>query len=179
MRVTSPHPTHEADRGGHFFLGSIPRDGSPIFLNDAILTQCTIEAKNLRLTLAELGHEQPPTPIHVDNTTAVGIVNSTIKRQRSRAMNMRYFWLLCHEAQQILNVSYHPGHKNLGDYQTKLHNGAHHQQVGPFYLHTKQSPKWLQRAQHPSVRKGCVGRTEDPYMCRTPLPEIPSGLRTS
>ena len=196
--LTAPNARSRA--GGHFFLGSIPRDGSPIFLNGAILTQCTIlkcvaasaaeaelgalflnamEAKILRLTLAELGHEQPPTPIHVDNTTAVGIVNSTIKRQRSRAMNMRYFWLLCHEAQRILNVSYHPGHENLGDYQTKLHNGAHHQRVRPFYLHTKQSPKWLQRAQRPSVRKGCVGRTGDPYMRRTPLPEIPSGLHTS
>ena len=94
--------------GGHFFLGSIPKDGCPIFLNGAILTNCTIlklvaasaaeaelgalfmnamEVKIIRLTLHELGHPQPPTPIHVDNTTAVGIVNSTIKRQRSRAIN--------------------------------------------------------------------------------------------
>ena len=50
-----------------------------------------MEEKILRLTLAELGHEQPPTPIYVDNTEAVGIVNSTIKCQRSRATNMRYF----------------------------------------------------------------------------------------
>ena len=42
MQVTSPLLTHEAERGGHFFLGSIPRDGSSIFLNGAILTQCTI-----------------------------------------------------------------------------------------------------------------------------------------
>ena len=39
------------------------------------------EAKILRLILHELGHEQPPTPIHLDNTTAVGIVNNTIKHQ--------------------------------------------------------------------------------------------------
>jgi len=52
------------------------------------------EAKVIRLVLEELGHPQPPTPIHVDNTTTVGIVNNTIKRQRSRAMEMRYFWLL-------------------------------------------------------------------------------------
>ncbi len=52
------------------------------------------EAKVIHLVLEELGHPQPPTPIHVDNTTTVGIVNNTIKRQRSRAMEMRYFWLL-------------------------------------------------------------------------------------
>ena len=37
------------------------------------------EAKVIRLTLHELGHPQPPIPIHVDNTTAVGIVNNNIK----------------------------------------------------------------------------------------------------
>ena len=28
--------------GGHFFLGSLAKDGSPIFLNGAILTNCTV-----------------------------------------------------------------------------------------------------------------------------------------
>ena len=28
--------------GGHFFLGSVPKDGCPIFLNGAILNNCTI-----------------------------------------------------------------------------------------------------------------------------------------
>ena len=46
----------------------------------------TNEAKTLRLTLHELGHPQPQTPIHVDNTTVMGIVNTKIKQQRSRAM---------------------------------------------------------------------------------------------
>ena len=63
-----------------------------------------MDAKIIRLTLRELGHPQPPAPIHVDNLTAVGIMNNTIKRQCSRAMNMRYFWLLCQEAQQSLKV---------------------------------------------------------------------------
>jgi hypothetical protein len=47
----------------------------------------------------ELGYPQPPTPIHLDNTTPVGIVNNTIKRQRSGAMEMRYFWLLDRKTQ--------------------------------------------------------------------------------
>ena len=115
--------------GGLSFLGSIPKDGCPIFLNGAILTNCIIlklvavwaaeaelgalflnamEVKKLRLTLHELGHPEPPTPIHVENTTAVGIMKSTIKRPCSWAMNMQYFWLLCQEAQRILNVRYHP-----------------------------------------------------------------------
>ena len=57
-------------------------------------------------------------------------------------MNIRYFWLLCQEAQRILNVRYHPGAGNLGDYQTKLHTGAHHERVRPFYVHTNNSPRF-------------------------------------
>eukprot|EP00804_Cyclotella_cryptica_P019078 CCRYP_014476-RB/>CCRYP_014476-RB protein AED:0.49 eAED:0.49 QI:0/-1/0/1/-1/0/1/0/75 len=41
------------------------------------------EAKIIRLTLEELGHPQPPTPIQCDNSTTVGIVNNTIKQQKS------------------------------------------------------------------------------------------------
>jgi hypothetical protein len=85
--------------GGYFFLDSIPQDGDPIKLNGAIHITCTIlklvaasaaeaelgalflnmqEAKVLQLILTELGHPQPPTPIHIDNATTVGIVNNTI-----------------------------------------------------------------------------------------------------
>jgi hypothetical protein len=57
------------------------------------------EAKVIRLVLEELGHPQPPTPIHIDNTTNDGIVNNTIKQQRSGDLEMRYFWFLDGEAQ--------------------------------------------------------------------------------
>ena len=76
-------PKARSRAGGYFFLGSLPRDGDPIKLNGSIHITCTIlklvaasaaeaelgalflnaqEAKVLRLTLAELGHPQPPTP---------------------------------------------------------------------------------------------------------------------
>ena len=175
-------------------MGSIPKDGCLIKLNGAILTQCAIlkcvaasaaeaelgalflnamEVKIIRLTLTEMGQPQPPTPIHVDNTTAVGIVNDTIKRQRSRAMNMRYFWLLCQEAQKILTVRYHPGQENLGDMPTKHHSGAQTQRARPFYLQMRHSPRLLPRPPRPSVRRGCVGKPRDSYIHRNPLPIIP------
>ena len=99
---------------GHFFLGWQPDDKQPIRLNGPILTLCTIlkfvpasaaeaelgamflntkEAKIIRLTLEELGHLQPPTPMHCDNATAAGIANNTVKRQRSQRMDMRYFYI--------------------------------------------------------------------------------------
>jgi hypothetical protein len=61
------------------------------------------EAKILRITLEELGHKQPPSLIHIDNSTTVGIVNNTIKRQESRSMEMRYFWLLNGSVQQLFD----------------------------------------------------------------------------
>jgi hypothetical protein len=52
------------------------------------------EAVVIRTTLEELGHPQPPTPIQVDNTTAHGFVNDTIKIKRTKAIDMRYHWVV-------------------------------------------------------------------------------------
>jgi hypothetical protein len=120
LYLSAPHA--QSCAGGYFFLGSTPRDGSPIQINGNVHITCTIlklvaastaeaelgalflnaqEAKVIWLVLEELGHPQPPTPIHIDNTTTVSIVNNTIKQHRSQAMEMRYFWLLDDEAQQL------------------------------------------------------------------------------
>jgi hypothetical protein len=45
---------------------------------------------HIRVTLTELGHTQPATPLRTDNSTAFGILNEIIKQKRSKAMNMRY-----------------------------------------------------------------------------------------
>ncbi len=118
--LSAPNACSQAS--GYFFLSSIPHDNSPIQINGAIHVTCTIlklvaasaaeaelgalffnaqEAKVIHLVLEELGHPQPPTPIHIDNTTTVGIINNTIKQQRSSTMEMRYFWLLDGEAQLL------------------------------------------------------------------------------
>jgi hypothetical protein len=47
----------------------------------------------LRVTLTELGHTQPPTPLRTDNSTAFGIVSETIKQKRSKEMDVRNHWL--------------------------------------------------------------------------------------
>jgi hypothetical protein len=97
---------------GHFFMGWMPKNGEPIKLNGAFYVNTTIlrfvvasaaEAELgalfhncqdgiiFRQTLTDLGHPQPKTPVHCDNATAIGIVNNTVKRQRSRAMEMQFF----------------------------------------------------------------------------------------
>eukprot|EP00957_Ditylum_brightwellii_P057751 4378532-Ditylum_brightwellii.AAC.1 len=44
----------------------------------------TKKVKELRTTLEEIGHVQPPTPIMTDNSTACGIINGTMKQHRTR-----------------------------------------------------------------------------------------------
>jgi len=186
-------PKARSRAGGYFFLGSLPRDGDPIRLNGAIHITCTIlklvaasaaeavlgalflnaqEAKIIRLILTELGHPQPATPIHIDNSTTVGIVNSTVKRQRSRAMEMRYFWLLDGEAQEQFQFDWQPGQENLGDYPSKHHTAAVNQHVRPYYLHMDKSPTLLPRAMKPSTWRGCAEILGDPYTKKSPLPSI-------
>jgi len=185
---------------GHFFMGWMPENGKPIKLNGAFYVNTTIlrfvvasaaEAELgalfhncqdgiiFRQTLADLGHPQPKTPVHCDNATAVGVATNTVKRQRSRAMEMRFFWIGDKVAQDMYQVAWHPGQENLADYQSKHHIGSHHVAVRPWYLHTKDSPRYLPRAERPSTLKGCVGTLKDGYIRRVPLPRVPRVQSTS
>ncbi len=126
---------------GHFFMGSAHINGQPIKLNGAFYTNSVIlkfivaSAAKAKLgalfhncqdgiifcqTLADMGHPQPKTLVHCNNPTAVGIENNTIKQQRSRSMEMRYFGVGDKVAQDMYTLSWHPGQENLADYQSKL-----------------------------------------------------------
>ena len=59
---------------------------------DAVFTN-TKNAEMLRQIFIEMGHPQPPTPIQTDNTTAQDIITNSIKQQKTRAMDMRFYWL--------------------------------------------------------------------------------------
>ena len=77
------------------------------------------EGKIFHLILEELGHPQPTTPVHCDNSTAVAIANDTVKKQHSRAMEMRFFWVTDQVHLDNFNVTWHPGKENLADYFIK------------------------------------------------------------
>ena len=47
----------------------------------------------LRITLIELGHPQPATPVQTDNTTACDIISNKVKQKRTRAMDMLFYWV--------------------------------------------------------------------------------------
>jgi Reverse transcriptase (RNA-dependent DNA polymerase) len=92
------------------------------------------EACALRTALLTLGHPQPPTPIQTDNSTADGILNSTVKQKRSKAIDMRFYWLRDRIEQKQFQVHWQPGSLNFADYFTKHHPPKHHQNIRPAYL---------------------------------------------
>jgi hypothetical protein len=86
---------------GHFFMGWNANPTKPIKLNGAFFTLCAIlqfvvtstaeaklgalflnckQAMIFRLTLEEIGHPQPPTLVHCNNSAAVGIANNSVKK---------------------------------------------------------------------------------------------------
>jgi hypothetical protein len=115
----------------------------------------------LRVTLTEMGHTQPPTPLRTDNSTAFGILNETIKQKRSKAMDMRYHSLTDRVRHKQFDVYWRPGRENLGDYHTKHHSAQNYKDMRGFILHQANS---LQ------VLRGCVKLL--------PLPQPPLRART-
>jgi hypothetical protein len=87
------------------------------------------EGAVLCTTLEELGHHRPPTPLETDNTTATGYSNGTIKQKRTKAMDMRFYWIKDRVKQGQFNVYWGPGYRNLADYFTKHHSPAHHKRM--------------------------------------------------
>ena len=84
------------------------------------------EAVPIRTLLRELGHPQPATPIQVNKSTADGFANDTIKQKRSKAIDMRFYWIRDCTIQGQFLIYWQPGITNLGDYHTKHHSPAYH-----------------------------------------------------
>jgi hypothetical protein len=96
-------------------------------------------------SLIELGHTQPATPLRTDNSTAFGILNETIKQNRSKDMDMRYHWLTNRVRQKQFDVYWRPGKDNLGDYHTTHHSAQHQKDMRQFILHQANSLNVLRR----------------------------------
>ena len=148
-------PMARSRAGGYFYLGNKNGDivnGSILVLAKVIkfvmssaaeaeLAALFMNAKlavPIRQALIEMGFPQPATRVKTDNSTAYGIINDTIKQNRSKAMDMRIYWLKCREAQEQFDIYWEKGATNLADYFTKHHSQAHHKAVRPIYLYDEQ-----------------------------------------
>ena len=97
------------------------------------------ESCPIRICLEELGHPQPPTPIITDNTTAAGIANDTVKQKRSKAIDMRFYWIRDRIRQKQFTVFWRKGTLNRADYMTKHHPAKHHRAIRSAYLYDPRS----------------------------------------
>ena len=157
-------PKSRSKLGGYFYLSARPKDphrqpdpNDPMPpMNGAILVNANIikhvmssaaeaelgglffnmkDAVPIRVALEDMGHPQPPTPIVVDNSTASGIANKTVKQRRSKAMDMRFYWVQDRIEQRQFLVHWRKGAQNLADYFTKHHPARYHVEMRPVYLH--------------------------------------------
>jgi hypothetical protein len=87
------------------------------------------KAVPIRQALIDMGHPQPPTPLKTDNSTAHGILTSLVQQKRSKAFDMRFYWLKDRIKQKQLQVYWKPGTENRADYFTKHHPPAHHRAI--------------------------------------------------
>ena len=110
------------------------------------------EAVPIWITLEEMGHAQPPTLVQVDNSTALWIATGTTNKHKSKAMEMRFYWIRDRKNQKQFKIYWKPGSANKGNYFTKHFPPAHHSTVHPSYLHIA---KYGKR----STLQGCVNLT--------------------
>ena len=70
-----------------------------------------------------------------NNSTACGIANDTVKQRRSKAMDMRFYWIRCPSEQNQFRIHWKPGENNHGDRFAKHHAASHHHRMRSLYLH--------------------------------------------
>jgi hypothetical protein len=138
--------------GGHMFMAGkddIPFNNGTILnilqiiqavMSSAVETELGalfINAKiaiSMRPMLAELNHPQPCTPMQTDKATAHALLTNKILPKALKAMDMRFHWLRCRNAQGQFYYYWRPGTQNLADYFTKRHPTSHHKSVRPTIL---------------------------------------------
>mgnify|MGYP006206904129 CR=1 FL=1 len=144
--------------GGYFYLGKHkepldnPKPNGPIHVESRILRNIMAAASeaeigalfhngqetvHFRQILHEIGRPQnQATPITTDNSTADGFANKRTKIKRSKAIDMRFYWVQdCVEQGQI-SVRWGSSILNHADYFTKHHPPSHHTKVRSTYLYT-------------------------------------------
>jgi hypothetical protein len=154
-------PKAKSRIGGYFYLGNNtnsrmkPLSNFPLLCHTTVLKHVVssiaeaefgalfVNAKEgtvTRTKLAEMDHNQDATDLKTDNTTADGIINNTVQQKRSKAIDMRFYWVKDRVEQGQFNVGWVPGDTNMGGYFTKHHSQSHHKRMIPYYLYDKHSP---------------------------------------
>ena len=89
---------------------------------------------SIRNILNELGHSQPVTVIHTDNSTTAGFANKNMQLKKSKSWDMHLHWLRDRENRKHFKVVWHKGKDSKADYFTKHHSIVQHRQTRPRYV---------------------------------------------
>jgi hypothetical protein len=137
-------PKARSRAGGHMFMAGnkdIPiNNGGVLNISQTIRAVMSLAAEaelgalfikakmavSMRRTLKEMGHPQTCTPIQTNNSTAHALLTNKIMPKVLKAMDMRFHWLRCREAQDQYFFYWRLGTKKLADYWTKHHPASHH-----------------------------------------------------
>ena len=143
--------------GGYFYLGNHknnkPNNGAVHIIAKIIknMVSSAVEAKiagvfmntkaaiPLCIALKEMGHKQGATEVITNNSTVSNILNNTCKQLRSKAIDMRYYWVRDCIGQKQFKLIWNPGIENLADYFTKHHSPAHQKRMQQIYLYIKKT----------------------------------------
>ena len=148
-------PQARSHLAGHYFLSTNPGLTRTVPPNGPILTECctiknvvasSAEAETsalflnsqaalpIRYLLKHIGHPQSPTPLKTDNKTANAFVHQEMRHKKSKAWDMRLWWLKDNVAQQNFAIFWDKGINNWADYFTKHFAPRHHQAMHQHFL---------------------------------------------
>jgi hypothetical protein len=109
-------------------------------MSSAVEAECgalfdnTKEGVPLRNMLNKMEYPQPLTPVQVDKSTTNGFAHKQIKQQKSKSMDVWFYWVQDRVAQKQFNVYWRPGATNLADYFMKHDSPSHHRRERSTYL---------------------------------------------
>jgi hypothetical protein len=82
----------------------------------------------------ETGQPQPPTTTETGNNVAVGIANNSGEQERSKAVDMRFFWMRDRARQGQFHIAWCKGAFNKADCFSKHRSTAHHRDLQSTHL---------------------------------------------
>ena len=117
---------------------------------------CCFNATNTNQTWSPAATAR--TPMQTDNTTTHALLTINNLPKALKAMDMRFHWVRCGNAQGQFRYYWRPGTQNLAYYFTKHHPATHHKTV-PTILTAVDNPEYRKLFLTHTQRTGKSGET--------------------
>jgi hypothetical protein len=105
------------------------------------------------------------------NAKEGAVLGTTLEEKRTKAMDMRFYWIKDRVKQGQFNVYWGPGFQNFADYFTKHHSPANHKRIRDIYIHADKRPI-NRKGIRDSALRGCVNTSGK---AGAKIPHLPLG----